>query len=262
MGASLAAKASWFDVPIRPKLLLVSEFTELEWTIRPLLDQWAEIISHDPPGFGKEPLPADLPDVSELTREDVIQRDLERLDEAGWERYFVVADGWGIATAARIATRRRDAVAGVALGHAALSFAREGERAPINAEVYDTFTQLVKQDAPSFVRYGIAQVTKGGLDEELAQQIIERIPSEFMLEGWLAFTADEAFGEVIVDLDRPLLLAKHEGCLMSTDEGFEDAVAALPDAATAVVHAPPSASPAFAEALRRFCERHWGEATS
>ena len=45
------------------------------------------------------------------------------------------------------------------------------------------------------MRFGIAQVTKGGIDEKLAQRIIERIPTEFMVRGWAAFTADETFAE-------------------------------------------------------------------
>jgi len=40
---------------------------------------------------------------------------------------------------------------------------------------------------------------------------------------------------------------------MSTDEGFEDAAARLPEASTVVVPDGPTASPAFAQALRDFC---------
>jgi hypothetical protein len=246
----------------RPRLLLVSEFTELEWAIKPLLEEWADVVSFDLPGIGDEPLPAGVSDVGELTRQAVVERGLAKLDEAGWKSFVLVADGWGIATAVGIATSRRNAVAAMALGHARLSSAREDERAPINAEVYEAFTQLIKQDAPSFVRYGIAQVTKGGVDEERAQQIIDRIPTDFMIDGWAALTADEPFGEELLGLECPLLLAKHEGCLMSRDEGFEDAVAALPHAETTVFDDPPAASPGFAEALRGFCGRHWSAASS
>jgi pimeloyl-ACP methyl ester carboxylesterase len=237
----------------RPRLLLVSEFTELQWAIKPLLEQWADVLSYDPPGIGAEPLPPGVGHISDLTRDDLVERGIEKLRAAGWERCFVVADGWGIADGIAIAARMPGGVAGLALGHAALSQARAGERAPINAEVYEAFTQLIRQDAPAFVRYGIAQVTKGGVDEERAQRIIDRLPTEFMLDGWLALTADEPFRDQLLELECPLLLAKHEGCLMSTDEGFEDAVAALPHAETAVLEEPPPASPDFAHALRRFC---------
>jgi hypothetical protein len=52
-----------------------------------------------------------------------------------------------------------------------------------------------------------------------------------------------------------MVLAKHEGCLMSTDEGFEDAVAALPEAETVVLSDAPSVDPGFADAIRGLCER-------
>jgi pimeloyl-ACP methyl ester carboxylesterase len=241
----------------RPRLLLVPEFTELAWAIKPELEDWAEVLSFDPPGVGTEPLPAGMADLGDLTGAIITTRGLEKLDQAGWERFFIVADGWGIANAVGIAVHRREGVVGMALGHAALSYARTGERAPINAAVYDAFTQLVKQDTPGFVRYGIAQVTQGGIDEERAQRIIERLPTDFMGAGWRALTADEPFGESLLQLGRPLLLAKHQGCLMNTDEGYEDAVAAMPRAETVVSEEPPSASPGFTDALQRFCERHW-----
>jgi pimeloyl-ACP methyl ester carboxylesterase len=236
---------------------LVSEFTELQWAIKPLLEDWADVLSYDLPGIGDEPLPPGINDMGELTREIGTQRGLEKVDRAGWGRLFLVADGWGVANAVGIAAARPRAVAGVALGHAALSYSREGERAPINTEVYDAFTQLINQDAPAFVRYGIAQLTKGGVDEQLAERIIERVPAEFMIAGWAALTADQPFAGQLLALDCPLLLAKHEGCLMNTDEGFEDAVAALPHAETAAFDEPPASSPAFAQLLRRFCESHW-----
>ena len=50
------------------------------------------------------------------------------------------------------------------------------------------------------------------------------------------------------------MLAKHDGCLGSTDEGFDDVVAAFPEAKTVICPDACFASPAFAEALRVFCE--------
>jgi pimeloyl-ACP methyl ester carboxylesterase len=240
----------------RPRLLLVSEFTELQWAIKPRLEEWAEVLSYDAPGVGDEPLPPGVSHISELTRGHLVDHGLRKVEAAGWDRFLVLGDGWGVADAVGIAFRREDAVAGLALGHASLGYGREGERAPINAEVYDAFTQLVKQDAPSFVRYGIAQLTKGGVDEDLAQRIVERIPDDFMLEGWVALTAEAPFKDELLALTCPLLLAKHEGCLVSTDEGFADAVAALPHARVAAFDDPPAASPEFADAVRAFCKQH------
>jgi pimeloyl-ACP methyl ester carboxylesterase len=242
---------------MRPRLVLISEFTELQWAIRPLLDEWAEVCSYDPPGVGGEPLPAGVSHMSELRRAHTVERGLEKVAATGWERFFLVADGWGIAEAAAIARRHEGAVAGLALGHAALSCSREGDRAPINSEVYEAFSQLIRQDAPSFVRYGIAQLTKGAVDEDLAQRILERIPPDLMLEGWFVLTSPESFADELLALSCPMLLAKHEGCLLSTDEGYADAVAALPNGETAEFDDPPTSSPSFAETLRRFCERHW-----
>ena len=113
----------------KPRLLLVPEFTELEWAIEPLLSEWAEVISYDLPGIGDEPLPDGVTSLRELTREVAAERGLEKVAAGGWDRFFVVTDGWGIGSAVRIAARRPEAVAGLAFGHAKLSFARAGERA-------------------------------------------------------------------------------------------------------------------------------------
>src|SRR5436190_11300881 len=98
-----------------PSLLLVPEFTEIQWTIRSSLDAWAEVASYDPPGVGDER--ARTP----LTRGAIVDRGLEEVRSREWEGFFVVADGWAIAPAVRIAARARDRVHGLALGHARLS---------------------------------------------------------------------------------------------------------------------------------------------
>src|SRR5689334_731535 len=235
----------------RPRLLLVCEFTELQWAIKPLLEEWADVLSYDLPGVGDEPPP------DELTPRVAVQQALTKLDRSGWERYFLVADGWGVGTAVLVAAERSRSVAGMALGHASLTYRHTGERAPINPDVYHAFTQLIRQDAPSFVRYGISQLTKGAVDERLAAQIMERVPPELLAEGWFTITAEWDFSEQLRELDCPLLLAKHDDCLLSTDEGFDDAVAALPGADVASFDEPPAASEEFAQLLRQFCERHW-----
>jgi hypothetical protein len=236
---------------MRPRLLLVPEFTELQWTIRPALEEWAEVRSYDAPGIGSEPRPEDL---SNVTGQLLVDRGLEEIDRAGWESFFLVADGWAIGTAVGIAKEQPEATLGLALGHASLSQRRAGERAPVNGEIYAAVTQLVENDAQSFIRYAIVQATGGSVDEDEAAQIMSRVPKEDMAEGWKLLTADEPFEEELRGLDHPLLLAKHEGCLMMTDEGFEDAVAALPGAEVIVTEKAPCTSPEFAQALRRFCE--------
>src|SRR5437899_4376557 len=54
----------------RPRILLVPNLTELEWLIKPQLEEWAEVASFDAPGVGAEPRP------DTLNREAIIRRAL------------------------------------------------------------------------------------------------------------------------------------------------------------------------------------------
>ena len=233
----------------RPRLLLVPEFTEVEWTkIRPKLEEWADVASYDPPGVGDEP-PSDTFD-----REAIVRRGLDEIDRRGWERCFVASDSWGIASAVMLAASRPEAVDGLALGHAKLSFRRDGPRAPLNAGVIEAMTELVNTDHEQFLRHGVVQATGGSLSEQVAEQMISRFPRELMQRGWEMITRDDVdLGELLDKLDCPLLFGKHDGCLASTEEGFEDAIAAFPRAQTFVTDAAPLTSEEFAAALRRFC---------
>jgi pimeloyl-ACP methyl ester carboxylesterase len=234
----------------RPRLLLVPEFTELEWdAIRPHLEEWAEVASYDPPGVGDEPRAA------RLDRRAIVERGMAELDRLGWERYFLATDSWGIPSALRVALARPDAVLGVALGHAKLSHRRDGERAPINGAVYEALRELIRTDHEAFIRHGIAQATGGSISEDLAERMIERFPHDLLIDGWETITGNDAdVGELIARLDCPLLFANHVGCLASTQEGFDDAAAAFPQARIVAVEDAPLSSFEFAEALRRFCE--------
>jgi pimeloyl-ACP methyl ester carboxylesterase len=235
---------------VRPRLLLIPEFTELQWTIRPKLGEWADVRSFDPPGVGEEPRPAEL---AGLTRQVLVDRAIEEIDHAGWDGFYVAADGWSVSVAVRLAMQRPEAVQGVALGHAALSSNRSGPRAPINGDLYAAMNQLIENDAPAFIRYAIVQSTAGSIDEDVAEQMMGRIPAEDIGEGWALLTAEESWEEEFPRLELPVLLAKHQGCLMNTDEGFEDAAAALPKARAITVPSAPCTSPEFADALRSFC---------
>jgi len=141
----------------------------------------------------------------------------------------------------------------VALGHAALSSTRSGGRAPIDAEVYAAMSQLIENDASAFIRYAIVQSSPGSIEESVAGQMMDRIPAEDIGIGWELLTAEESWEEEFRALEHPALLAKHEGCLMNTDEGFADAAAALPKAEVIAVPRAPCTSPEFANALRSFC---------
>jgi pimeloyl-ACP methyl ester carboxylesterase len=233
----------------RPRILLIPNLTELEWLIKPQLEEWAEVASFDAPGIGDEPRP------ERLDRDAIVQRALVELERSRWESCFIAADSWGNATAVHAASAWPGRVVGLALGHARLSNRTDGERPPVNRVVWEAMGQLIQNDYRAFVRYGLTQLTQGSIGDELADRMLERVPMDL---AQIAFESMLAQPEPIEDelrrLNVPLLFAKHEGCLSATEEGFEDAVAAFPGARSFAVPDAPSVSPAFAEALRSFCE--------
>jgi hypothetical protein len=236
------------DHPGRPRLLLVPFLTEIEWVIRPELEEWADVASFDAPGVGDEP-PAEAFD-----RDAIAARGLTELDRLDWDSCIVVSDGSAIATALRLAQMHPRTVEALSLGHARLSDEMEGERPPRNREVFEAVGQLLRLDYANFVRYGLTQATHGSIGDELAKQMIERVPKEIAMAAWeMAAHGDEHFEDVLRELRVPLLFAKHEGCLGNTDEGFADAVAAFPEAHVISVPEAPSVSSEFAAALRSFC---------
>lgn len=231
--------------PVR--LFLVPTWTQLEWAIRPQLDAWAEVASYDP---------IQPSDTEQISRDSFVDRGLEKLERLRWDDFFVVGDTFGTATATRIAHASRGSVRGIALGHACLSWDMEGSRAPVKQELWAAMAELMRRDSASFIRHGLTQLTLGSYDEDLAQRMVERVPSECMHAAWTSIGEHrEPIGELLREIDRPLLLAKHEGCLVFTDEGFEDVSAAFPGARTMAADKPPSADAGFAEALRGFCEQ-------
>jgi hypothetical protein len=234
---------------MRPRLLLVPLLTEIEWLVKPQLEEWADVASFDAPGVGDEP-PAES-----FGRDAIAERGLRELDRRRWNSCILVADGSSIATALRLAGARPGAVEALALGHARLSDEMEGERAPRNREIFEAMGQLLKLDYGNFVRYGLTQVTHGSIGDELAKRMLERVPMEIARAAW-EFVLDETerFDERLRELDVPLLFAKHEGCLGETEEGFRDAAAAFPEARTVSVPEAPCVSSEFAVALRSFCE--------
>ena len=232
----------------RPRLLLVPLLTELEWLIRPQLEEWAEVATFDMPGIGDEP------PVEPLGRQALVDRTLREVDRRGWQSYVVVCDGSALPTAVHVASARPDAVEAMALGHARLCNRMEGDRPTYNREVAEAFGQLAESNYKDFVRYGLTQVTHGSVGDELAERMLERVPIEVGRDVWRMNLLDqEPFDPILRALDVPLLLAKHEGCLGATEEGFREAVEAFPDARTVSVSKAPSVSSEFAEVLREFC---------
>ena len=230
----------------RPRLLLVPGISELEWQIKPQLEEWAEIASYDPPGVGSSD--------QEWSIEACVAQGLEELDRRGWDEYVLVADGWGSWYGVGILAARPDAVGGFALGHAALSNRMTGDRAPLRGEIWDVLRQLVAQGREKLAGFAIAQFTRDGYHEELAAKMLERIPTPVltkMLEEGPRMSYD--LEALLQPLQVPLLFAKHEECLLFTDEGFDDAVAAFPEARTASMPKVCAASPEFGDALRDLC---------
>jgi pimeloyl-ACP methyl ester carboxylesterase len=232
----------------RPRLLLVPEFTELAWVIKPRLEEWGEVASYDPPRAPGESF-------ATLDHEAVAERGLVEWDERGWDSCFIAGDSWAVATAVRIAAARPERVLGLALGHAALSQRRDGDRAPISEAVWSGMTEMLRTDSQAFIANAMVQLTRGSYDEALIQRALALFGGQDLEAGWRTLTRpDVEFGGTLAELGVPLLLARHEGCLLHTEEGYEDAVAAFPDARTVVTEGACCTDPRFAEALREFCE--------
>jgi hypothetical protein len=231
----------------RPRLLLVPALTELEWPIKPLLEEWAEVASFDAPGVGDELAPR------EFGPEAVAERGVEELDCRGWDRCVVVADEFGAMAAVRLMTARPEAATGFALGHACLENTVDGDRPTLNKEILAAMTQLYKGSWTTALR-SYAQATQGAYGDVQVEEFLQRVPRE--VAGYLfasGLPPSEPLEERLRGLDIPMLFVKHQGCLGHTTEGYEDAIAAFPQARRAAVTAKPSTSPDFAKALRAFC---------
>jgi hypothetical protein len=236
----------------RPHLLLVPQLTELEWLIRPLLEEWAEVASYDAPGVGDEP------PVDDFGSEAAARRGLEEVERLGWDRFFVVADEFGVAAGSQVAMEAGDAVDGIALGHARLNNSLSGKRPAVNQQVHQACVSLMKADHRTFVRQFFKMTggedSHGGFGEDLIERYLQRVPISLEIPFWetRAFEG-ERIAERLAQLDVPMLLAQHRGCLLFTDEGFEDAVAAFPQAPAITCAEKPGTSPEIAQALREFC---------
>jgi pimeloyl-ACP methyl ester carboxylesterase len=242
----------------RPQILLVPSWSEVQWAIKPQLEEWADVASYDPPGVGTEP-PAEgrLP-------EAVVARGAAEIERRGWTRCIVVGDDFGAVFATLIAAAQRPRVAGLALGHACLGYRLEGLRPTMNAEIMNVGRRLLDIDFRSFIRQdvGVWDSRPGySVDsaDELADALVERVPREVALRlmDELETGIDEAGASLepfLRELDLPLLLVRHEDCVVFTPYGFEDFVKAFPEASTLATRPSPCLSADFAQALRAFAE--------
>ena len=110
----------------RPRILLVPHLSELDWRIKPLLEEWAQVASFDAPGVGDEPPP------DAFTTEAVIERGVAELDRLEWDRCVVVGDELGADIAVHLAAAVPGRLDALALGHACVRFRRQGERPTIS----------------------------------------------------------------------------------------------------------------------------------
>jgi pimeloyl-ACP methyl ester carboxylesterase len=256
------------DGMTRRRILLVPSLTELEWPIRPLIDEWAEVASYDAPGVGAEP-PAEghLLDAS-------ARRGFVELERREWDRCVIVGDEYGAAVAARMAAARPEAVEALVLGHACLYYRREGDRPSLNPEVAKLLLRLAELDFRAFARQMFMgwDPRRGVMGDpvhydDIADRYLDRV-SPGAAHSYLAALIDEQasteppLDEKLRQLGAPLLFVKHEGCVLFTPEGFEDAVAAFPGAQTAATPVKPSITPEFADILREFCQAAVGDSSA
>jgi hypothetical protein len=239
----------------RPRLLLVPQLSEIEWLNRPALEEWADVASYDAPGVGDEP------PVEDFGSKAIGRRGVEEIERRGWDRCFVAADEFGVAAALHLATSAPEMVQGIALGHARLSNSVDGDRAPVNREVHSASGSLIRRDQRAFVhqlfRMTGGESMMGGYGQGMVKEYLRRVPLELMMPFW--DTRPEEGTDLLEQLrsvDVPMLIAQHRGCLLFTEDGFEDAATALPHAQAFRCGDKPSTSNEFANVLREFCAEH------
>ena len=239
-------------MPTRPRLLLVPSISELEWSrIRPLLEGWADVAAYDLPGLGGA-APKGL-DVAATTAVGV-----HELESRGWDEAIIVGDQFGSGLATLVADAWAGTVRGLALGHACLRYTREGPRpaiSPIAADFQLQLTRLGRTQADQMFLQGI-EMTYGS---EVADGIRARLSPSFTQQYTKVLLENQNIDlePLLRELGAPLLLAQHKECGLWMPEGFEDAVAAFPDARTLIVDENPGSSSEFAEALREFADAVW-----
>jgi hypothetical protein len=122
----------------KPRILLLPEFTELEWKIKPQLEQWAEVASFDAPGVGEESVSqVELDRIASeggYRHETTARRALEEAEGRSWDRFVVVSDSGANPAACLLARRRPDARAAV---EAFPGSARVADKPSVSADFAD-----------------------------------------------------------------------------------------------------------------------------
>jgi hypothetical protein len=240
-------------MPEKPRLLLVPSMSELEWgRILPLLEEWAEVATYDLLGLGETESSQPL-DVASSVAFGV-----EELERRAWSTAIIVGDQFGSALAVLVAEAWGGHVRGLALGHACLTFTRDGPRPAISAIAADfqlQLTRLGRAQADQMFLQGV-EMTYGA---DVAEGIRARLSPNFTQQyAQLLLDNQEIDLEPrLRGLGVPLLFAQHKECGLWMPEGFEDAVAAFPDARTLVTEENPGSSEEFAAELREFATAVW-----
>jgi hypothetical protein len=235
---------------VQSRILFVPIFGAFEATVfTEQAASWAEVASFDGPGAGSRRDQA----VGEI--EDVAAAGSERLDELGWERCVLACDSHAQAAGVELALADRR-VAGVAISHAAARYTSGGERPALSPGVLGAAAQLLESDLRSFGR-ALTQLTQGTIDEYWVDRFLEAVPRE-TARARTSQLAGRELTSRLVDWDGEVVLGLHDGCLMWTREGFEDAASAVPEARTVECDGVPLADPRFADAIRELCARVFG----
>ena len=166
-----------------------------------------------------------------IDRDVVVRRALAEVERLGWDSYFVAGDAWGSATAAMVAAANPEPVRGLALGHATLHFDTEGARPAVNGQVVAAI-DAAAPDGPQLVRALRAHTVHPGRVRpgDRRPEMVRRFPAtEVVSRVWeMHVEQAEPIGDLLRQLDKPLLIAKHEGCLVFTAEGYEDLFGSFP----------------------------------
>ena len=171
----------------RLRILLVPHFSELDWRIKPLLEEWAQVASFDAPGVGDEPPP------DAFTTEAVVERGVAELDRQGWDRCVVVGDELGAHIAVHLAAAVPARLDALALGHACVRFRRQGAAPTISPEVLAGLVQMARTDYRSYARM-LTHFSQGAYDDELVDRYIERVPGS-VAAAYLDALLDRQEGE-------------------------------------------------------------------
>ena len=118
------------------------------------------------------------------------------------------------------------------------------------------FRGLADKDYRAYAR-ALTQITQNAYDDDMAEHYMARVPQEqtlFYMPRLTEASTAESSEPLLRELGCPLLFAKHDGCLAWTDEGYEDAIAAFPEAIRTSMTLKPSVSTEFADAMREFCQ--------